>query len=132
DPMGRDKPEGTVEVPDRGGGCHGVDTTGERIDFGRDKERDLEPKIALQHRRAVWELAGDLAPRFGRECCPATPGEAGGDRAQEQAAGLEELPAGPPLVVVVMKEVRRANSHVVSTHRRPAVFRCHRMAPFLA
>jgi hypothetical protein len=132
DTIGFDEPKGTVEVPDRGRVRHGVRRSGKGIDFGRQKERDLNPEGVLQHRRAVWELAGDPAPRFGCECRSATPGEACGDRAQEQAAGLEELPARPRVVAMVVKGVRRANSHLVSTHRCPAVFRCHRIAPLLA
>jgi hypothetical protein len=130
--VGCDEPKGTVEVPDRGGVRHGIEHTGKGIDFDGPKERDWDPEKVFQVLRAVWELAGDPAPRFGCEGRPATPVEACGDCAHEQAAGLEELPARPSVVAMVVKEVRRAHSHLLSTHRRPAVFRCHRIAPFLA
>jgi len=101
-PMGRDEPKGAVEVPDCGGVRHGIEHTGKGIDFDRPKERDRDPEEVFQVLRAVRELAGDPAPRFGRECCPATPGETCGDRAQEQAPGLEELPARPRVVAMVV------------------------------
>jgi hypothetical protein len=81
--IGHDEPKGAVEVPDRGGVRHGVKRSGKGIDFDRPKERDRDPEGVFQVLRAVWELAGDPAPRFGCECRPATPGEACGDRAQE-------------------------------------------------
>ena len=90
------------------------------------------PKTSCSTGEKSGSWLGIPLPGLARECRPATPGEACGDRAQEQAAGLEELPARPLVVAMVVKEVRRANSHLVSTHRRPAVFCCHRMAPFLA
>src|SRR5215475_14590806 len=132
DTIGFDEPKGTVEVPDRGRVRHRVKRSGKGIDFGGQKERDLKPEDVLQYRRAVWELAGDPAPRLGCECCPATPGEACGDRAKEHAAGSEELPARPRVVAMVVNKVRRVHSHLVLTHRHLVVCWCHRMASFLA
>jgi hypothetical protein len=81
--MGGDEPKGTVEAPDRGGVRHGNEHTSKGIDFDRPKERDREPEKVFQVLRAIWELARDPAPRFGRECRPATPMEACGNRTQE-------------------------------------------------
>ena len=106
DTMGRNEPQGTIEIPDRGGVRHWVEHTGKGIDFDGPKERDRQPGRVFQKLRAVWKLAGGAARRLGCE--------------GRLATGSKELPARPLVVAMLVREVRYATP---TWYRRIAALR---------